>query len=69
MSFGRQLLLRFPPWSIAPVFLIVRLAIVALTMFALVSSWQRAILGRLLGRTAAAATTPTAVQSFRRLLG
>lgn len=37
MSFGRQLLLRFPPWSIAPLFLIVRLAIVAVTTFALVS--------------------------------
>jgi hypothetical protein len=36
MSFGRQLLLRFTPWLIAPVFLIVRLAIAALTMFPLV---------------------------------
>ena len=35
MSFGRQLLLRFPQWSIAPVFLIIRLAIAAITMFAL----------------------------------
>ena len=32
-------------------------------------SCPRAVLGRLLGRTAAAATTPTAVQSLRRLLG
>ena len=36
MSFARELLIRFRPWSIASVFLIVRLAIAALTMVALV---------------------------------